>query len=677
MEQALVTYSLIRALYDEGRDYIDSFWPFAIQVLPLDKSLMSPQMVADRVAEEFSLSIPVHTVRTLLQRAKQRGRYVLRRNGAYALTNDGLSYVQKMETRRSVERRLSAFIEAASEYLAKKHAAFVDRTYTQKLIEQVVERSNEIFDFAVERPEEVKRSSFMGDEAAVLSFFSHVESADPEQFNTLRDLILGSTLAGLLRRRHISDATRRFKPATLYLDTNFILSVFGLRFPIQCRPALELIQLLNENPRFTLHVLDFTLEEIFVLLRGFAREEKKYPAGIKIDSLYASMKYNKWTTSRVTEFISRIEEELEAFGINVLTTGIRLEDTPLPDPNVVNRYTEYKPEQSRRGRAHDLQAIDMVGKLRKFKARRVEDAGVFFLTEDARLSNYAFIELGHKKHETISEVMPDRLLTNLLWLKDPQVLERIPVETVIAMHSRDLFIHKAVWLRFVGVLEDLQRADTLTDDAASVLIYDAQVHKDLAGLGTGNVSAVDEDWVLGRIESAREQAERKQERELMRQAENLQERYGSDVAELSHELSEIQENVQALEMRDRQRDIQMAEARTKINVNIKRRAHRQAVWIVRFLKGVVLVLIGLLAFQYGPLIVSQWNVAEPVVSLAIPLLVIVLGVLGVKYDPLVIRLHLEDWLMARALRDFHILGEIDPHLEVGPYVDDTVDDGVG
>lgn len=669
MEKALVTYSLIRALYDEGRDYIDSFWPFAIQVLPLDQSLMSPQLVADRVAEEFSLSIPVHTTRTLLQRAKQRGRYIFRRNGAYALTNDGLDYIQKMETRRSVERRLSAFIDAASAYLTKKNVAFVDRTYTQKIIEQVIERSNRVFDFAVERPEKVKRSSFVGDEAAVLSFFSHVESADPEQFNTLRDLILGSTLAGLLRRTYISDATRRFKPATLYLDTNFLLSVFRLRFPIQCRPALELIRLLSENPRFTLRVFDFTLEEVFVLLRGFAREGKKYPASIKIDSLYASMKSNRWTTSRVTEFISGIEDELEALGISVLTTGIRLEDSPLPDSDVVGRYMNYKPEQSGRGRAHDLQAIDMVGNLRKFKVRRVEDAEVFFLTEDTRLSNYAFIELGHKKNETISEVMPDRLLTNLLWLKDPQVLERIPVETVIAMHSRDLFIHKAVWLRFVGVLEDLQRADTLTDEAASVLIYDAQVHKDLAGLGTGNVAPVDEDWVLRRIESAHEQAERKQQQELMRQADNLKGIYGSAVANLSDELSEIQENLQALEVKNRERDNQLAEARTRVNARIKRRTHQQAVWIVRVLKGVVLVLIGLLAFRFGPPIVSRWNVVEPLVSLGIPLLMLVLAVLGVKnYDPVVIRLHLEDWLMARARRNLHMLGEI------GPDVDNTVDD---
>ena len=213
----------------------------------------------------------------------------------------------------------------------------------------------------------------------------------------------------------------------------------------------------------------------------------------------------------------------------------------------------------------------------------------------------------------------------------------------------------------------------LTDDASSVLIYDAQVHKDLAGIGTVNVTEVDEDWVLGRIEGARELAERKQQWKLEVQAKNLQDRYGEAVVDLSHELSEVRENLRILEMRDRQRDTQMAKARTKI----KKRAHRQAVRMVRVLKGVILVLIGCLGFLYVPLIISHWDVAEPVINLLSLLTVLVLGVIGVRYDPLLTRLHLEDWIMARALRDFHMLGEVDPHLEVGPSIGDTVDDRVG
>lgn len=676
MEQSLITYSLIRALYDEGRDYIDAFWPFTTRVLPLDKSPMYPQTVADVVAAKFSLSIPVHTTRTLLERAKNRGRYVSHKDGAYALTNTGLAYVQGMETQHSVEHRITAFVKSASEYLAKKNPAFGDRTHTQRTIEQIVARGDNLFNFGDDRSVTASKSLSMEDERDVLLYFRHVKSADPEQFNTLRDLILGSTIAGLLKRADITDATRRFKPTTLYLDTNFLLSALGLRFPVECRPAGELVRLLNKNPRFTLRIFDFTLEEVFNLLRGFARESGKYPDGVKIGSLYASMKYRGWTTSKVTEFISCIDGELEDFGINVLTTGCRLREISLPDEEVVNSYKNYKPMQSDRGCAHDLQAINLVAKYRPSrKARRVEDAGIFFLTEDTRLSNYAFKELGHREQETISEVMPDRLLTNLLWLKDPQVLERLPVETAIAMHSRDLFIDNAVWVRFFDVLKDLQEDGTLDDSAASVLLYSGQVHKDLAGLGAANArTVVTEDFILQRLEGARQQAEQEQKLELERQRRRIESTHQQAKKEeelelalrfqdldrskntLSRELSEARENIQDLETRARQKDIQMAKGLKQV----KDRAHRQAVWAVRLLQVSILAGLVWLAFRYGPRIMSQWDNAGPVIEL----IVLVLGALGMRLDPLRIwtrlRLRLEDGLIALKLRDLPITDEIDP-----------------
>jgi hypothetical protein len=37
MNKLIYTYALIRALYDQGDDYLDSFWPFAVQALDTSK----------------------------------------------------------------------------------------------------------------------------------------------------------------------------------------------------------------------------------------------------------------------------------------------------------------------------------------------------------------------------------------------------------------------------------------------------------------------------------------------------------------------------------------------------------------------------------------------------------------------------------------------------------------
>lgn len=666
MEQSLITYSLIRALYDEGRDYIDSFWPFAVRVLSPDRSAMTPETVADLISDRFELRVPVHTTRTLLERAKKRGGLVVRRDHAYSLTKAGVEYLQTMETERSVERRLTAFVQAAGVFLALEHDIVADREHVQEMIERVVERSQSIFSFVIERPETSPVRDVTAEDAAVLHFFQHVEKELPDHFETLRDLILGSTLAGLLRRTDINDATRHFDQTRLFLDTNFLLSVLELRFPLECRPALELLSLLNRSTRFELLVFDFTLEEVFGLLRGFSQESGKYPAGIRIDSLFSSMKSRGLTPADVPRLIAGMEDELAALGISIHETGLVLDDVKV-DADQFSRLGQYKPEQDSRGRCHDLKAVELVADFRRKPARRVEEGGVFFLSEDTRLSKYAFIELGHKRRETVSEVMPDRLMTNLLWLKDPETLERVSVPTVIAMHSRDLFIDRAVWLRFFGILQKLQEGGDLDPKAASLLLYDAQLHRDLAGLGVGRASEVDDAWVLGRLEAAREDAESVKAFELQRQALALRQEFENAEARAEAERQadrrRLGERIRELERRDERRGVGIARALARAKRTARDRART---WVI--VAKAVLLLVSVVAIIFGaPLLSSRWEQAEPVAWL-LGVVLLLLNLLGWTIDPLDfwqgVRTRIEVVLMDRSLTQLEpLIGSGDEQAE--------------
>jgi hypothetical protein len=67
VDQLLVTDSPVCAIYDEGLDHIVSFWPSARSMLRDDVSFTWLETIMDRVAERFSLSVPVHTMGTLLE----------------------------------------------------------------------------------------------------------------------------------------------------------------------------------------------------------------------------------------------------------------------------------------------------------------------------------------------------------------------------------------------------------------------------------------------------------------------------------------------------------------------------------------------------------------------------------------------------------------------------------
>ena len=501
----LVTYSLIKALYDEGKDYIDSFWPFVVQALPMDGRRVGVSPLADEVRTRFQLSIPIQTVRTLAERARRAHSFVDRVGDSYFLTAKGKDYVNSAETERQVERRLAALIDHAFNHLTARGGEFADREAVRVAVLAVIKDHARVFDFVgVEKPAAPDGGYPLSrvQDRQIFEYFADIENREPAHFETLRDLILGSVIVGLLKREKLESNPAKFEATTLFLDSNFLLSLLQFRFPVQCRPALELLGLLQKTSRFRLKVFDFTLTEVVSLLKGYREHENDFIAGVLVDDLYSSMRTRGMRPSDVTERTAQLRSELLGIGIVIETTGITVDSLPEDFAGRSVAMHAFKPDQDERGQKHDLHAISQVARRRREKATQIERAGFFFLTEDQRLSSYASETGGHSASKTIPEVMPDRLLTNLLWLSDPGALGEFDVATVIAMHSRNLFIESGVWRSFRNQLTSIVASGDLAEERAGILLYDAQVHSDLACLRPEQAKSIDRDWVLKRAEGA-------------------------------------------------------------------------------------------------------------------------------------------------------------------------------
>src|SRR5690606_35235751 len=144
--------------------------------------------------QRFGLSIPVHTVQTLAERAKRHLGYLQRTNATYALTASGRNYIERLETPREVERRLESLLAHACTALSKHNVAFADRSFTLEAITRVVKKNYHVFDFVVEKLSSETHDGAAAVDKDVLNYFAQLERSDPLQFSTLRDLILGSTL---------------------------------------------------------------------------------------------------------------------------------------------------------------------------------------------------------------------------------------------------------------------------------------------------------------------------------------------------------------------------------------------------------------------------------------------------------------------------------------------------
>jgi len=189
-----------------------------------------------------------------------------------------------------------------------------------------------------------------------------------------------------------------------------------------------------------------------------------------VDTLYSSLNKQGWTKTRAKEFVANIESILQENGIEIeWEEDIDLNTYSPKNEDLRNLIREYKPLQSVYHQNHDLAAIEKIEELRGKPIRKIEDSKVFFLTSDIRLSRLNFTKMGHKENGTVCEAYLDRLLTNILWLKDPCM--ELPLKSIIAAYSRDLFIKRRIWDKFYEALQQLRQEKKVDDENISTLFY--------------------------------------------------------------------------------------------------------------------------------------------------------------------------------------------------------------
>lgn len=440
MGNGIYTYALMKSLFDEGNDYLDSFWPFAIRVIPYD-TFCSLNTIQNNLTKQLNLDVPIHVLIAILARAEKRN-FVSKTNESYRLTQSGKEYVSNLETNKDVERRLTKLCLSIQTFCSNKGVSLDEKQIKDMLtlfINKNIEYFAQYFNPTTSEKTSPTLQASNVNERCLLEYFEIIDKQDPENFKILEDVVMGSILFILLSAQtpeQLGTVGQKFSACTAYLDTNFVFSVLGLHAKEFRDPAIELYNMLVSNS-FQLRIFGFTYEEISIVLNCYSNESDRYPSTLKIDTLYSALKRNQWSQTDVREFIINLEKHLAEKGITIEWVTEKVEDYSISE-ETRSAIKRYKPEQSIFHQNHDLLAIDKIRQIREHSYTKLEDSKAFFLTSDTRLSKFNF-DYSHKKTGTIAEVINDRLLTNILWLKNPKT--RISLKSIIAAHSRELFIN--------------------------------------------------------------------------------------------------------------------------------------------------------------------------------------------------------------------------------------------
>jgi DNA-binding PadR family transcriptional regulator/vacuolar-type H+-ATPase subunit H len=521
MANLIYTYALLKALYDQEEDYLDTFWTFAVQGL-VTEGFSDLNSIQANLKQKTDMEIPLHVLGSILKRAKKKG-YLERRlefsgelkRELYKLTDKGRDQLDILETQKDVERRISNLLEDMEGFFSEQNISLDREQILDLLMSILQENIYPLIEFI--NPSigaELPRVELGRNSETLVDYLKLAEKQKPEHFHTLQDMILGSIVSTTLYSEDDVNeiATRKFQHCVAILDTNFIFSVLDLHHtPEDNKPVKELLDLLKNNG-FSLRVFDFTIGEISRVLGLYLSDEHRYPTTVMVDDVCSCLKRNGWTKTQVIEFIRNLENILHDLGIETELTKINLKTYEPPDKVLRSLILKYKPDQKLLPQNHDLAAIECIQKYRGRSVRQIERCRAIFLSSDAGLSRFSFIEMGHKDNMTVSEVIQDRLLTNILWLKDPS--SRLPLKSIIAAHSRGLFVKARVWNKFYDVLSNLKRTGKIDDDRISMLFYHNYIEDALAHFGNHETDKITPEFVLSEIEKASRLIEEETEKRI-------------------------------------------------------------------------------------------------------------------------------------------------------------------
>lgn len=580
MDSIITTIAILLANWDERRDYLANFEPFAIDCLkrwPADQPVQSTKL-SEAIAEAFHLpSLPINTVTALRDRVHRDG-YLHRKadEKLYPLPVKLAGVRPLRSAQLDVLAAYHAVRQGAIAYAAKHHALTLSEHEGDQAIEQFLEEFS--VEMAMARREGMRDAAVPADGTVLTvihAFARHAIERDPAMAQNLETVVRGSMLANVIYFRDLGNWTPTLDRLVVYLDTTVAIRALGLASRELVDAAQEMVEMLVASRR-PVRLFDHTLDEVIGVLDAVERGLQMALRG-KLDLVFMTRQNREvidhliaegWGPSSVESVIVDIETRLAELGIGI---------EPAPEPNRSARLDERELDRTlqkfgwrkQSQRSRDVQSLAGIHSLREGRTfRELGQAPALFVTSNEQLvgASAAFFRCAALEGK-IPHCTSDISLTTQLWLRQRQKRPDVPRKVLIAESWAALNLGQDLWERFAEQLELKYRDRALSERQIYALAFSVEAREELIRATNGIAVRVDEETpsaVLAGYEErvAGPHARRADEAEL--DAEHVKRRrdeldrhvelQAARVREYRRELRETQTRLEALDSWKRERD---------------------------------------------------------------------------------------------------------------------------
>ncbi len=377
-----------------------------------------------------------------------------------------------------------------------------------------------------------------------------------------------------------SQAHRKFKRTEVYLDTSLLIFALGYAGETRRKACSELFHLLYPSGA-DLRCFRHTLEEARGVLDACAQilrsGQLRNAYGPSIHHFVSS----GTSASDVEMFSVRLEKDLAGLRIRVVEKP-PYEKEYVIDEAGLSRQLDEAIDYREKARDRDVDSISAIMRLRKGEEFFfVEECRAIFITTNLaliRTANQFFYKEASPRAVGVS--MSDHTLTNLLWLKTPNMAPDLPRHRIIADCFAATQPDEQLFRKYLTEIDKLQKNHTITVDDVYLLRYSQEARNALMRATLGEEDALTEGTVPEILAEARAKIQGQMKHEF--EAESKLRRDAED-------------REQALSSQISARELQRA-------ATLRNRAEAIAAPIVTTLKSVVLI-----ALSVGALTTFPWK----------------------------------------------------------------------
>jgi len=255
--------------------------------------------------------------------------------------------------------------------------------------------------------------------------------------------------------------------------------------------ANEMLHLLLKANAFPA-VFTHNLEEVKRILKNAEKDPDYQYTGY--GNVVSSLTEIGKTQSDIALIRAGLEEKLESLKISI-------DDYPPYDEHLLQIDEEKLSEEMKVAKLFyrhsvaqkaDINSVRSIFVLRKgSKPKRVEDCGHIMVTNNGAFARAAYnYGINHEEFKSMSPIITDVSITNILWLKSPMDFPELPKHLITANCYAALRPSPELWSNFLEEIKKLESSGKITTQQHTFLRYELRVRDELMNLTLGDETAL-------------------------------------------------------------------------------------------------------------------------------------------------------------------------------------------